>query len=231
MVSILSMVVIAGITCVVNQSSGSEKNKTNSKIEVCEYIEISDNELYFQKMAVELSENLSGYDASEKVIDKILERKELYRIAQDAGYSCSEEEYIEYVEGFKELIEDEETVGGKEMQSFIEEIGGEDAYWKLIEDVNKEKYVISKYFKDEKEKFFKKNKNLSDDDCNIEWDKNENKLRKNALKQVKKRISEGKMKQLEKTSSYTNENFENIKHIDENGVEYWYARELQKILE
>ena len=39
------------------------------------------------------------------------------------------------------------------------------------------------------------------------------------------------MKQLEKTSSYTNENFENIKHIDENGVEYWYARELQKILE
>ena len=39
------------------------------------------------------------------------------------------------------------------------------------------------------------------------------------------------MKQLEKTSSYTNENFENIKHIDENGVEYWYARELQQILE
>ena len=35
----------------------------------------------------------------------------------------------------------------------IEEIGGEDAYWKLIEDVNKEKYVISKYFKDEIEKY------------------------------------------------------------------------------
>ena len=39
------------------------------------------------------------------------------------------------------------------------------------------------------------------------------------------------MKQLEKTSSYTNENFENIKHIDENGVEYWYARELMPILQ
>ena len=25
--------------------------------------------------------------------------------------------------------------------------------------------------------------------------------------------------------------FENIKHIDENGVEFWYARELQTILE
>ena len=24
--------------------------------------------------------------------------------------------------------------------------------------------------------------------------------------------------------------FENIKHIDENGVEFWYARELQKVL-
>ena len=28
----------------------------------------------------------------------------------------------------------------------------------------------------------------------------------------------------------TEENFESIKHIDENGIEYWFARELQKIL-
>ena len=39
------------------------------------------------------------------------------------------------------------------------------------------------------------------------------------------------MQQLEKTSNYTNETFESIKHIDETGAEYWYARELQKILE
>ena len=30
---------------------------------------------------------------------------------------------------------------------------------------------------------------------------------------------------------YTNNTFENIKHIDEYGNEYWYARELQKVLE
>ena len=29
----------------------------------------------------------------------------------------------------------------------------------------------------------------------------------------------------------TNKSFEDIKHIDENGVEFWYARELMKILE
>ena len=29
----------------------------------------------------------------------------------------------------------------------------------------------------------------------------------------------------------TNKSFEDIKHIDENGVEFWYARELLKILE
>ena len=39
------------------------------------------------------------------------------------------------------------------------------------------------------------------------------------------------MQQLEKTSNYTNKTFESIKHIDETGAEYWYARELQKILE
>ena len=39
------------------------------------------------------------------------------------------------------------------------------------------------------------------------------------------------MQQLEKTSNYTNETFESIKHVDETGAEYWYARELQKILE
>ena len=30
---------------------------------------------------------------------------------------------------------------------------------------------------------------------------------------------------------YKEQNFEEIKHIDENGVEYWYARELAKVLE
>ena len=35
------------------------------------------------------------------------------------------------------------------------------------------------------------------------------------------------MKKVEKT----NKSFENIKHIDESGVEYWYARELMTILE
>lgn len=28
----------------------------------------------------------------------------------------------------------------------------------------------------------------------------------------------------------TEENFEGIKHIDENGIEYWYARELMNVL-
>ena len=37
------------------------------------------------------------------------------------------------------------------------------------------------------------------------------------------------MKKLE--NKYTNDTFENIKHVDEYGNEYWYARELQKVLE
>lgn len=37
------------------------------------------------------------------------------------------------------------------------------------------------------------------------------------------------MKQVDK--NYTSKTFENIKYIDENGNEYWLARELQKVLE
>ncbi|MEG1705041.1 MAG: hypothetical protein RR290_00505 [Clostridia bacterium] len=37
------------------------------------------------------------------------------------------------------------------------------------------------------------------------------------------------MEQIE--NKYTDKNFEDIKHIDELGNEYWYARELQKVLE
>ena len=37
------------------------------------------------------------------------------------------------------------------------------------------------------------------------------------------------MKKIE--DKYTNSIFENIKHIDEYANEYWYARELQKVLE
>lgn len=38
------------------------------------------------------------------------------------------------------------------------------------------------------------------------------------------------MNRLEKDSNYTNQTFKDIKHIDENGIEFWYARELQAVL-
>lgn len=39
------------------------------------------------------------------------------------------------------------------------------------------------------------------------------------------------MSKLEKDSNYSNQTFEDIKHIDENEIEYWYARELMPILQ
>ena len=39
------------------------------------------------------------------------------------------------------------------------------------------------------------------------------------------------MNQLERKETYDNHTFEDIKHINENGIEYWYARELQKVLD
>lgn len=39
------------------------------------------------------------------------------------------------------------------------------------------------------------------------------------------------MNNTNKVNKNTNKNFEEIKHIDENGVEYWYARELMPILQ
>ena len=38
------------------------------------------------------------------------------------------------------------------------------------------------------------------------------------------------MDKQEKNNNYNSQTFENIKHIDENGVEFWYARELMKVL-
>ena len=38
------------------------------------------------------------------------------------------------------------------------------------------------------------------------------------------------MNKLEKIENYTNEMFEDIKHTDEDGMEFWYARELMKVL-
>lgn len=39
------------------------------------------------------------------------------------------------------------------------------------------------------------------------------------------------MNKIEKSESYNNQTFEDIKHVDENGIEYWYARELMKVLQ
>ena len=38
------------------------------------------------------------------------------------------------------------------------------------------------------------------------------------------------MDKQEKSNNYNNQTFEDIKHIDENGIEYWNARELQVVL-
>ena len=39
------------------------------------------------------------------------------------------------------------------------------------------------------------------------------------------------MNKLEERQNYTNETFEDIKHFDENGIEYWEARELMCVLQ
>ena len=38
------------------------------------------------------------------------------------------------------------------------------------------------------------------------------------------------MNEPNKKENHTNKTFEDIKHIDENGIEFWYARELMKVL-
>ncbi len=39
------------------------------------------------------------------------------------------------------------------------------------------------------------------------------------------------MNKLEKNKNYSNQTFEDIKHINENGIEFWFARELQLVLD
>ena len=39
------------------------------------------------------------------------------------------------------------------------------------------------------------------------------------------------MKKIGNKNDYTNSIFENIKNIDDYGQEYWYARELSRVLE
>ncbi len=39
------------------------------------------------------------------------------------------------------------------------------------------------------------------------------------------------MNKIEKNERYSNKSFEDIKHIDEDGLEFWYARELQFVLD
>ncbi len=39
------------------------------------------------------------------------------------------------------------------------------------------------------------------------------------------------MNKLEYNINYNNQSFEDIKYVDENGIEYWYARELQVVLD
>ena len=50
------------------------------------------------------------------------------------------------------------------------------------------------------------------------------------LNEISERINRAPLNK-EKQKSYTETLFESIKHINEYGNEFWYARELQKALE
>ena len=39
------------------------------------------------------------------------------------------------------------------------------------------------------------------------------------------------MKELDEVKNYSSRTFEDIKHIDKDGTEFWYARELQTVLD
>ena len=53
---------------------------------------------------------------------------------------------------------------------------------------------------------------------------------KKKLNEISERINRAPLNE-EKQNSYTETLFESIKHINEYGNEFWYARELQKALE
>lgn len=91
----------------------------------------------------------------EAAIKHLIERKVLLNKALEMGYSITEEEIDKQTSLVKEAVKTTENYN--DYLNYINEYGGEDAYWADIRDTTRDTMIINKYLDYEKEKYNRDN--------------------------------------------------------------------------
>ncbi len=110
---------------------------------------------------IELKEkvyNLKGEEDSETAaIKHLIERKVLLNKAKEMGYSITEDEIDRQISLVKEAVKTTENYS--DYLNFVNEYGGEDAYWSDIRDTTGDTMIINKYLDYERKKYNQANGN------------------------------------------------------------------------
>lgn len=96
------------------------------------------------QMVTGYSENgLDEEAAVEEAVASVVEKKYLYRQAIQAGMEVTEEEYENYKEALMSSIGNAENK--ENADAYLEGFGGEEEYWRVMEESIKENLLVRKY--------------------------------------------------------------------------------------
>lgn len=168
-----------------NEYVSLEQKKINNKEKVIfknDNIEITDVDI--EKQIVGLSTNTSNSKETVAVsaVENALEKNCMFAIAEQLGYSTSDEEYQEYVSAIKSASANADNKDA--MNSFYDGFGGIDAYFQIMEGSLRESLAIREYLDDLMLEFVKEtNQEIMDADSAIMWSEKENQIKKESISQ------------------------------------------------
>lgn len=177
----------------------AEKNGENEIVYSDEYINITENDIRYQTACVVGDTDNITDEQTETIEDKILEHKEMYRVAVEAGFSYSDEEYNEFEKEMRKTFSDENTVGKEDIQYVYDGFGGEEEYWRLIRDYTKEKLTVRKYLDSLEAEYMGTNEVNGDNlDKYNKWNNKEEKMKEKARDKAKARMSQKNKEKIKK---------------------------------
>jgi len=133
----------------------------------------------------------------EAAVKHLVKRKVLLNKAVEMGYTVTEDEIDKQISLVKEAVTATENYS--DYLDFINECGGEDAYWKDMRDTTRDTMIINKYLDYEKDEYYQENKdNQVQDDSNLfdGWNKRKAEIINDLVENQEITITDSKYKDI-----------------------------------
>lgn len=181
---------------VLKEEINQSKTEDNSSVLVQgKSFKITENDVNAYMKAYKLNNDA---DPEASAIKYLVERKTLLNKALELNYNVTEEEVDKQISKVKEAIKGSDNYD--DYLNFINEYGGEDAYWNDIRETTKDTMIINKYLDDQKAVYNQTNKKTisvqNNQNLLDEWNKRKEELTNDLIKEQDITVNDNKYNNL-----------------------------------